>query len=246
MQTFRIVDWRVMLRATSLVLWLVIVAVAVNRAEGFAEILGTLAAFAMGFTVGMGPQLLRADLRQDLEHLELLKTWPVRAVSLVRGEIIWPTIVVTVAAWLCGAIALTFSGDAFTSTSRTWRMAIGAAAMVVTPALVLAQYTIYNAAALVFPAWIHLGSGRARGVDAIGQRLILLGGTWLLLAVLVLPGVVVGGGIGLALYRFAGPWAFLLGALCGVAVIGVELGFATEALGPLYERLDVTSVERSE
>jgi ABC-2 type transport system permease protein len=246
MQTFRVVDWRLMLRGTGIVLWLVVASLAVNRARGFTEILGVLAVFAMGFTVAMGPQILRADLRQDLEHLELLKTWPVRAASVVRGELIWPTMVVTTVAWACGIVALTFSAAVFSSTGRPWRMAVGTAAMILTPALVLAQYTIHNAAALVFPAWIHLGAGRARGVDAIGQRLILLGGTWLTLVVLLLPGVIVGGGIGLALYRIAGPWVCLPGALCCAAIIGIELVVATEALGPLYERLDVTSVERAE
>ena len=246
MQTFRVVDWRLVVRGTAIVLWLVVASLAVNRARGFTEILGVLAVFAMAFTVAMGPQILRADLRQDLEHLELLKTWPVRAASVVRGELIWPTIVVTMVAWACGIVALTFSAAAFSSTGRPWRMAVGTAAMILTPALVLAQYTIHNAAALLFPAWIHLGAGLARGVDAIGQRLILLAGTWLMLVLLLLPGLIVGGGIGLALYRLAGPWASLPGALCAVAIIGVELVVATETLGPLYERLDVTSVERAE
>ena len=49
------------------------------------------------------------------------------------------------------------------------------------PALVLAQYVIHNAMALLFPAWVSVGRERPRGVDAMGQRLIMLGGTWAML-----------------------------------------------------------------
>ena len=38
----------------------------------------------------MAPQILRIDMRQDLRHLELLKTWPVKASAVVRGELLWP------------------------------------------------------------------------------------------------------------------------------------------------------------
>jgi len=36
------------------------------------------------------------------------------------------------------------------------------------------------------------------------------------------------------------------GALVCAVVVGIEVLVATEALGPLYERMDVLSVERTE
>jgi hypothetical protein len=245
-QTFRAVDWRVLLRFVVIVLWLVLAAFAVSRARGLTQLLGVVSAIAMTFTVVMAPQILRVDLRQDLQHLELLKTWPVRPAAIVRGELMWPAMVVTVLAWALGALALSFSAAAFASVETAWRLAAGTAVMILTPAIVCAQYIIHNAAALMFPAWIQLGSGRARGVDAMGQRLILLSGTWLMLAVFLLPGVILGGILCLVFYRFAGPWTLVPGAVVCLAVVGIELLLATEALGPLYERLDLTSVERPE
>jgi hypothetical protein len=115
-----------------------------------------------------------------------------------------------------------------------------------TPALVFAQYTIHNATALMFPAWVSIGAGRPRGVDAMGQRLILLGGTWLTLLVSLLPGAVITVILWLAFYRFVGPWILLPGALISAVVVGAEVLVATELLGPAYERLELTSVERSE
>ena len=48
----------------------------------------------------MAPQILRIDMRQDLMHLELLKTWPVKASAVVRGEMLWPGALHDVLAWI--------------------------------------------------------------------------------------------------------------------------------------------------
>ncbi|MQA30787.1 MAG: hypothetical protein GEU82_13300 [Luteitalea sp.] len=246
LQTFRVIDRRVLLRVVLVLFWLSAVVVLVPRARGFAQMIGVLTAIGSGFATLMAPQLLRLDLRQDLQHLELLKTWPVRAASVVRGEIIWPALVVTGIAWLLGAVALFFSAAVFSSTEVGWRLSLGIAAMILTPALVFAQYTIHNATALLFPAWVPAGSGRPRGVDAMGQRLILLGATWLLLVLFLAPGAIAGGLLWVAFYRSVGPWILVPAALVCAVIVAVEVLMATEAIGPAYERLDITSVERPE
>jgi ABC-2 type transport system permease protein len=239
LQTFRVVDRRVLLRFTVILLWVCAVVVFVPRARGFAQMIGVFAAIGSGFATLMAPQLLRLDLRQDLQHLEVLKTWPVRAAAVVRGEIIWPALVVTMIAWALGMVARFFSAAA-------WRLAIGIAAMILVPALVTAQYMIHNAVALLFPAWVPAGTGRPRGVDAMGQRLIMLGGTWLMLLLSLLPGIAAGGLLWIAFYRFIGPWVLVPAAAIAAAAIAAEVLMASEALGPAYERLDITSIERGE
>jgi hypothetical protein len=42
-----------------------------------------------------------------------------------------------------------------------------------------------------------------------------------------------------------GPLALIPGAIVCAVVVGIEVLVATEALGPLYERIDVLSVERT-
>jgi ABC-2 type transport system permease protein len=123
---------------------------------------------------------------------------------------------------------------------------VGIAAMILMPALVAAQYTIHNATALLFPAWVPVGSGRPRGVDAMGQRLILLGGTWLMLMIALLPGIAAAALLWVAFYRFVGPWVLMPAALACSVTVTIEVLMASEALGPAYERLDITSVERGE
>jgi hypothetical protein len=244
LQTFRVVDRRILIRMVLIVVWLVLIVTVAPGRGGFAQIVGVFAGIGSAFAVVMAPQLMRLDLRQDLQNLDVLKTWPVRAAAVVRGEIAWPAAVVTVIAWALGAIALFFSAAVFEETGLAWRTAIGVAALILTPALVAAQYTIHNAAALIFPAWVPVGSGRPRGVDAMGQRLILLGATWLMLLVSLVPGAIVGAILWVAFFRFVGPWVLVPAALVCVATVAVEVLLATEALGPAYERLDITSVER--
>jgi ABC-2 type transport system permease protein len=246
LQTFRIVDRRVLIRLVLILAWMTAVVALFGRARGLAQGLGVSAAFGAAFVSLIGPQILRLDMRQDLQHLELLKTWPVRAAAVVRGEMVWPAAIITGIAWTLGAIAIFLSAAAFSGTAVPWRIAPGAAGMILAPALVLAQYTIHNATALIFPAWVPLGGGRPRGVDAMGQRLIMLGATWIVLILAMIPGAIVGGILWLAFSRFLGPWILIPAAAVCTAIVVVEVLMATEALGPAYERLDLTSVERGE
>jgi Putative ABC exporter len=246
LQTFRIVDRRVLLRFLLVVGWMTVAVAVFGRARGFAQGLGLFGAFGAAFAALIGPQILRLDLRQDLQHLELLKTWPVPPAAVVRGEMLWPASVITCVAWGLGAVALFLSAAAFSEATLPWRLAPGLAGMILAPALVSAQYTIHNATALIFPAWIPLGGGRPRGVDAMGQRLIMLGATWLLLLLALMPGVVIGGMLWVAFQRFTGPWILIPGAAICALIVILEVLVATEALGPAYERLDLTSVERGE
>jgi hypothetical protein len=63
---------------------------------------------------------------------------------------------------------------------------------------------------------------------------------------MLLPGALVGGGIWFAFYRLLGMAVLIPAtAVCTVIVL-VEVLMATEALGPVYERLDLSGVERSE
>jgi hypothetical protein len=80
----------------------------------------------------------------------------------------------------------------------------------------------------------------------MGQRLIMLGGTWLLLIVMMFPGVIAGAIVWFALERFVGPAILVPAAVVCTVIVGIEVLLATEALGPAYERLDLTAVERVE
>ena len=244
MQILRVIDRRVALRFVLILLTLSILVVSASRARGFAGVLGLFAAAGAVYSVLLAPQVLRLDLRQDLQHLELLKTWPVRASAVVRGEIMGPALFLSVAVWALIGLALFLSTAAFSSASAAWRVSIAAGATLLGPTLIFGQYTIHNAMALMFPAWIALGAQRPRGVDAMGQRLLTLGGTWLALILMMLPGALPAALIWFAFYRFVGAWVIVPSSAACALVIAIEILLMTEALGPAYERLDLLAVER--
>jgi hypothetical protein len=245
-QTLRIVDRRSWLRLLIIVTSTTIPAIAMGLRHGFSTVLGIFACVGAGFAILLAPQALRTDLRQDLLHLEQIKTWPVSPAAVVRGEMMWPAALLTALAWVLLGFALLFSGAVFDHVSLVARAAIAAAVAIAAPALILAQYTIHNGVALMLPAWVPLGSARPRGFDAMGQRLILLAGTWLLLAALALPGAIAGGIVWFAFGYWIGMVALIPGAAVATAIIAIEVLIASEALGPAFERVDVGEVERGE
>lgn len=244
LQTFRVVDRRVLLRLVLILAWMVGAAILVARVRGLSQMLGLFAIWGAAFTVFMAPQVLRIDLRQDLQYLDLLKTWPVRGADVVRGEIAWPATVVTLIAWAFGAVGLLLSATVFGRTDWDLRHAVGVSMLILAPALIFGQYAVHNGTALLLPAWMPLGASRPRGVDAMGQRLILLGATWLVLGIALLPGIVTASVLWALLYDSIGPWVLVPGAVVGTIGIAVELVFVTEALGRVFERIDLSSIER--
>jgi hypothetical protein len=221
-------------------------AMSASRAYGVAMVLCSVAVYISVFAVVFGPQVMRTDLRDDLRHLELLKTWPLRASAVIRGEMLVPGAALTGIAWLALTCATILSAAGFPRLSFAWRSSGAAAALIMAPALVFAQLTVHNAAAVLFPAWVPLGNTRPRGLDAMGQRLILLGAVLLTLVLMLAPGLIVGAILWFAFYRFIGPAVLIPGAAICLAIVGLEVLAATEALGPAFEKLDVTSIERVE
>ena len=109
-----------------------------------------------------------------------------------------------------------------------------------------AQLTVHNAAAILFPAWVPLGNQRPKGLDAMGQRLILFFGIVLALILMLLPGVLPAGIVWLAFHRLLGYLVLVPAAAALTIIVLMEVLIATEALGPAYDRLDLTAVERAE
>jgi hypothetical protein len=100
---------------------------------------------------------------------------------------------------------------------------------------------IQNGAALLYPAWVHLGSGRAAGVEVLGQNLLMMVAFMAMLAlVLVLPATI-GGGAFLLLHPTLGSWALVPASGLTLAVIGFEAALIIEWLGRLFEQTDPAS-----
>ena len=156
----------------------------------------------------------------------------------------WPALVVTAITWLFGALAMLLS---LISTSRIPtpnRFAVWLSFLILIPAIVLAQYLMHNAVAVVFPGWVPIGASRPRGVDAVGQRLILLAANWIGLLLALTPGLLLSAGLSALLRPVVGPVILPVGAVLTSMIVVGEVWLATELLGPIYERMDITATER--
>ncbi|MGE5361884.1 MAG: putative ABC exporter domain-containing protein, partial [Bacteroidales bacterium] len=150
---------------------------------------------AIAVTCGLaliGPYSFRNDLRQDLSRLPALKSWPISGERLLWGEILAPWLVLTTLVGLLIILSAVLSMGV-PAAAFAWRdrLALVVSGFFVLPAIALAQVVIQNAAVVLFPGWVAVGPSRPRGVEAMGQQMLMFAGTFLLLVVGLLPGTAV-------------------------------------------------------
>ena len=246
----RYVSLRTLLRLLPLLVVFGVVARGIGGG-GVAAFGGAMAMLLAAITVLLGPQMMRNDLRQDLARLPLLKTWPIRGAAIIRGQVLAPTVVVTAVAWLL-LLTAGFLGAGLTQGSReasafaAHRVSYVAAAFVLAPAIILSQVVVQNGLAVLFPAWVAVGAARAQGIDAMGQRMLLLWGMLLALVVSLVPGIILAGALALAAYLLIGTILILAPALIVSVVVLAECWLAIEGLGRVLDRTDPSAVEASE
>jgi len=199
------------------------------------------------FATVVGPFMIRNDLRHDLQRLPVLKTWPISGRELLLGELLAPIFLLSAIVWFLLAVTLALS--------PAWKDGpidvVGRAALLVSvgllaPMLIAGQVIIQNAAVILFPGWIATGGARARGIEAMGQNMLMFAGTLLALGVGVLPASAVAGGLGYVLYLFLGWPGLLPAAVLLASILVVEAGLVVIWLGRVLERTDPAQVEIAE
>lgn len=251
------VFWKNLIGAGQVVsvrLWIsVIIAVAVfiivfaGRAsgQGFSVVMGLLIAIVLGYSLLLGPQLLRLDFRNDLPLADLLKTFPMHGWRIALGEILAPAAVLAVLQWvllLVGAGLLLF----LPAKQEALLLAIALGAAILLPVLDVLLLLIPNAAVLLFPSWIQTGKDSPRGVEATGQRLIFALGQMLALMLALLPATAAFVVVFFLLNFVVGPAAAVsLASLAATVILGAEAGLGVMLLGKLFDRFDVTEEHTS-
>jgi ABC-2 type transport system permease protein len=194
------------------------------------------------FTSVLGPVFVRNDLREDLFRIDAIKTMPLAGHAIVWGEVLGPWAALASIQFLMLAIsafALLMSGAPVVSgMSVGWLFAAGAAACLVLPGLTLVAVALQNALVVVFPAWVALGTSRARGFEASGQRILTLFGTLFALGLVALPAAASGGVASWLLSPHLGPACLIPGAVIAAAWMIAEVMFACRLLGGVFDRLD--------
>jgi hypothetical protein len=219
-----------------------------GKGSGLVGLLAVMCLMFVFMTVMVGPQMARNDLRQDLSRLPILKAWPVSGATLLRGELAAPAALLTGIVWLLivtAAVLVPHLADRKGEMSELalGRLSYAAAAMLLAPALMLVQLVVTNGIAVMFPAWISIGPSRARGIDAMGQRLLMMAGIWISLVIALLPAALVAGIAGFAIYWTLHVIPVVVPAAVAAVVVVAECWVAVELLGRILDRTDVSAVE---
>ncbi len=205
-------------------------------------IAGWLTLFWAGLTILTGSQYVRNDLRGDLLKLDLLRSYPLRGWSVVIAEAGASTLMLTaVQLSLLGLAYLAFLGNETMVPDLEERTLLLLAAIVFLPGINLLGMLIQNGAALLYPDWVRLGSGRPGGVEALGQNLLMTIAFVALLAVaLVVPAAISSGGF-LLLRPALDGWAALPATALALGAMAFEAALMVEWLGRIFERTDPTA-----
>jgi len=187
----------------------------------------------------VGPLWVRNDLRLDMLQLELLRSFPVRGATLVRAEL--SSALAALAAlqvpMLLAAYAL---NPVHNKIGQSWsdQTALLATSLILLPAVSALGVLVQNAGVLLFPGWVRLGLSRPGGIEAIGQGIVTMFGSTLVLTLgLALP-LLLGAPVAVVAVSRVGLWGLVPGTAIGAAVVLGEVWLVTAWLGRVFERTD--------
>jgi ABC-2 type transport system permease protein len=206
---------------------------------------GFVALIMAGYTLLLGPQFARQDLRNDLANVDLLKTYPLRGWQVMLGELLTPLSILTGILWLALLAAALSLGSV--KTHSDWLTPVVRATAAgclagVLPLVCLLQLMVPNAATLLFPSWAQTTRTRERGIDVMGQRLIFVAGQLLVIVLALLPALLLG-----VLLWFASHWLMgtagstAVAAFGAIAVLVTEVGLGLLWLGQRFEKFDLSN-----
>lgn len=197
----------------------------------------------LGWSLIIGSQLVRFDLRQDLAVIDVFKAFPLRGWQVVLGEMLAPALILTCIQWtlLIVLAALLFYVP----------MEPKLPTHLVAPALVIGLLVlpfwngvvllIPNAAVLLFPGWFNARSDAPQGIEVTGQRLVLLIAQAVVAALALVPSAVafaLAFGVGHALN--APRLGMVAGGVLSAIVLAAEIALGVFLLGKLFDRFDLS------
>ena len=191
-----------------------------------------------GYTVILGPQLARQDLRNDLPNMDILKTYPVEPWRLALGELLTPAAILTTILWITILVAVAAvdpTGIAEWLTPAV-RVTTALCMALVAPLVCITQLIVPNLLMILMPGWYVATRTRSGGIEMFGQR-IIFGFLQLFFTALVL---VPSAGVA-ALVIFSSQWAIGVAGsvlLATVAILPILGGEAAVGLWFLGERVD--------
>jgi hypothetical protein len=200
-----------------------------------------------GYTVVFGPQLARQDLRSDLPNADLLKTYPIEGWRLALGELLAPTVLLSVILWsvIVIAAAALGAGDPVEWLGPGRRITAAVCLALIAPLLCLIQLIVPNTIMVLFPSWYQASRSRSGGIEMFGQRMIF-GLVQVLFTVLV---VVPAAGWAVLVWvctmTFLGQaGGVILGSFSAIAILAAEAAVGLWWLGERFAAFDLSTEQR--
>ncbi len=187
--------------ALSLLTWAAIIGFSMQAGAGqtnWPGLVGSMALVLGAWSLVLGPQFVRQDFRQDLAAADLLKMYPLPGWQVALGELLAPTLILTVFQWVFIVLAAILLAHPHTrqvlpdeDAPPLWtdHLSLAISAAVAVAPINLVSLLVPNAAALLLPAWFAGTTGQAggRGIEVMGQRLIFILGQFLVQVIALVP-----------------------------------------------------------
>lgn len=204
----------------------------------YAPVIVAFCCIAGCYTLLLGPQIVRQDLRSDLPNADILKTFPVEGWRLALGELLAPAAVLSLVLWFLITVC-SFAVDP--EGSIEWltpavRLAAALCLAAAAPAVCMVQLVVPNLIMVFLPAWYQASRSRGGGIELMGQRLILGFAQLFLTLVVAAPGVVLAALIIFSSFMGMGLVASII--LADLVVVAILVGEAAVGLWWIGERFD--------
>jgi len=222
--------------------------------------LGAVPMFALPLLSGM---TWNNDLRTELPHIDLVRTWPVSAPRFVLAEVLSPAILSFAGTVLGAGVVLTSlfgsrlrealtgqrshltllpgAGEFMGVETGLATVLLFAGVLPMAAAVSFFSSALQNLATLFVPAWMAHSADRGQGVAALGQRMVFSAALALALLLALVPSALLVGGAAAVQWWLGIPWSAWAFPLWGLlaAVPQFALGWIiVQAAGRLWERLD--------
>ena len=208
-----------------------------RRSETALEVVAIICGVTVALAILFGPMTMRNDLRAELLNLPMLKTLPLRGRHIMAAEVLSsasPTAALQVLILGVAVAALSFVPDA--PIPGAVRLQLLFAAPVLLLGLNVANFSIHNGLALLFPAWVRTGDANP-GIEMMGQMMLTLIVTMAMLLVMsILPSLI--GGVVFSVLQFQHLPAFAGGGIAAGAAFLVESYLVLTMLGGSLDKLE--------
>jgi hypothetical protein len=203
------------------------------------------------------------DLRTELAHIDLVRTWPVSARQFVLAEVLSPAILSFAGAAFGAGVVLTSlfgsrlrealtgqrselvllprAGEFMGVDTGLATVLLFASFLPMAAAVSFFSSALQNLATLFVPAWMAHSADRSHGIAAFGQRMLFSAALGLALLLALIPSALLVGAVAGVQWWLGIPWSAWAFPLWGVlaAAPPIALGWLmVQVAGRLWERLD--------